>query len=253
MGAGVQAAAVVDSSRAAQQGGGSEGRLGGVQRRSQGVGALLSLSGGVVSAPVGALLGAAAAREVSGSIISRTGPAVEKAVCFITPRTQAAAAATAGSTAQGQHITAQLAAAAAQSAALQRLHEGAAQHSVTLPAAAAPRNSSVLLRSSSAGGGSVCSIDDGTRPGSSSEGQQQQPPGNNAPNEEQQRRLVHSTCKALGSGTAAEAYVASLPDDAMAADFSASGGLWGLWQLAVLGLGHHLILTTQETHTQTQL
>jgi hypothetical protein len=42
--------------------------------------------------------------------------------------------------------------------------------------------------------------------------------------EEQQRRLVHAACKALGSTAAAEAYAASLPEDTLVANFSASGG-----------------------------
>lgn len=211
--------------------GGALGSKENAYSRGRGVGSLVSLSGGVlVSAPAGAQLGAAAARDVSSSITRAGSIPVEKAVCFITPRTQAAAAAAAAAGAcsvtqvqRSSHV-----AAAAQSAALQRLHEGAAQHSVQLatgPAAhtAAPRQSSC----SSTGGASSC-MEDTSGAGGPSQQQQQQ-----KVTEEQQRRLVHAACKALGSAAAAEAYAASLPEDTLVANFSASG-TGASWDLCIV-------------------
>lgn len=168
---------------------------------------LLSLTGGVVSAPAGAQLGAAAASHAASSM-PRATLGVDKAVCFLTPRTQAAAAAAAS-----PHGHASVGVAAAHSMGLQRLHEGAAQHSVHLTAIKAAHDSS---SSGSAGGAGVNTSDSGLAQ------QQQLVP---QLTEAQQVRLVHSACKTLGSAAAAEAYVASLPPEAEMVNFSASGML----------------------------
>jgi hypothetical protein len=95
---------------------------------------------------------------------------------------------------------------------LQRLHEGAAQHSVHLPAVptAAQRSRSAHRQQQPAAADAA---------GSKQEQQQQK----QVLAEEQQVRLVQAACKALGSAAAAEAYVASLPEDTEVVNLSTSG------------------------------
>jgi hypothetical protein len=175
---------------------------------------LLSFSGGVVSGPGGAELGAAAASHAASSL-PRASVAIERAVCFLTPRTQAAAAAdTSVSVAAAAAQHASFGAAAAHSIGLQRLHEGSVQHNTHLPQL--PAKPAAGNGNSSSSG--AAAPGNGSTDGASDQKQQQQ-----QPTEEQQVWLVQSACKALGSAAAAEAYVASLPADAESVNFSASG------------------------------
>lgn len=175
---------------------------------------LLSLSGGIAAAPVqiGAQLGAAAASHAASVIPRAAVAAADKAVCFLTPRTQEADAAGVARVSQAH---AALEAAAAHSMGLQQLHEGAAQHIVHLPAVPSVQHSRSAHRQLAADAA-----------GSKQQQQQKQ-----ELTEEQQVRLVQATCKALGSAAAAEAFVASLPDDTEVVDLSTSGvqACWCCW------------------------
>lgn len=167
---------------------------------------LLSLSGGVAAASVQiwAQLGAAAASHAASVIPRAAVAAADKMVCFLTPHTQEAEAA---GVARVSQVHAALEAAAAHSMGLRRLHEGAAQHSVHLPAVPSVQHSRSAHRQSAADAA-----------GSKQQQQQKQQLA-----EQQQVRLVQATCKALGSAAAAEAFVASLPDDTEVVDLSTSG------------------------------
>jgi hypothetical protein len=102
-------------------------------------------------------------------------------------------------------------AAAAHSIGLQRLHEGSVQHTTHLPHLPAQPAAGHSSSGAAASG-------NGSTDGASDQKQLQQ-----RLTAEQQVQLVQSACKALGSATAAEAYVTSLPDDAESVNFSASG------------------------------
>jgi hypothetical protein len=173
---------------------------------------LLSLTGALTcSLPSGKMaceLGSAAAGLVASSN-PRASMGVEKAVCFLTPRTQAhqQAAAAAAAAAPGQHVSHVL--------QVQQRPEGTRQHSLQpgVAAFAAPRYSSCSNAGSS-----------GSEAGAYGAAQhQQQQQQSKSEQQQQQQQLVYAACKALGSAGAAEAYVATLPPGTDTVNFTATG------------------------------
>jgi len=167
---------------------------------------LLSSTGSSQGLPAGPQRSSAAAAGLAGSGQVTAGRpvrasyGVEKAVCFLTPRTQAAQQAKQGQSAppSGAHATAMQSAALPGHQGVNRPHDPPASHSIT-------------CRPASSSGGSE---------GDASQQQQQQ-----QLSEEQHQMLVQSACKALGSTAAAAAFVSGLPQDQQAVNFSASG-MW---------------------------